>query len=157
MKAKISSAIRSAKSEVRRSITAYRSAMSALQAHEIIVAHLAGMVLHFLATAKCKSHEFWLSAYGDSEVVLTFYMSGLESFKDPAIVKACAFLDGAFEDCRTEDYAASHNRDISFRGGMGPLRVKLALYADSESASCKRIEVGRSLREEVQYKLVCED
>lgn len=157
MRAKISSAIRTAKTEVRRTITRQREALSALAKHQLAVTQVAGMVLHFLDPAKARTAEFWLSTWGGEEVTLTFYVSGLDSFKDPAVVKACAFLNGIFEDCETTDCASARNRDVTFRGGMGPLKVKLALYADSESASCKRIEVGREYREEVQYKMVCED
>lgn len=159
MRAKqIASAIKSAKTEVKRTMERQRAASAALMSTQYIVTHIASMVLHFLADVQSKTPaQFWLSAYGGDEVTLTFYVTGVQSFKDPAIIKTCSFLEGIFDESATDDHASARNRDIRFRKGLGALRVNLALYADEESASCRRIEIGRKTVEQVEYKLVCEE
>ena len=91
----------------------------------------------------------------DYQPALTFMIEKLDSFKDPALIRAIETLAGfTGAELKSEDYPSSMNRDFLF-DAQG-YKVRIAAYADRDSASCKRVEVARRTEEIIEYQLVCD-
>lgn len=135
-------------SETRRSIATLREQRKALRM-------MMDTVLFFLTQMNHSSLSVWVSAYGRKPVV-TFYVNGIDGFKDPHLAKAIEFLTVLCPDVETRDYAEAVNRDFHFKGES--FNASIAAYVKSDSDTCKRIEVSRKTvqRDEVEYKIVCD-
>jgi len=114
-----------------------------------------------LAIAKqlCSTeHEATTLSFDIDSVRPTVYLTliNLDSFKDDRLVSRLWYLsniDGARE-ARSTDYPASLNRD--YRYDMGDFQVLVSAYVRGDSATCRKVVVGRKTEVVNEYKIVCE-
>ena len=145
--------MRDARASLANSIKRTRKAQEELKAIEPTFLMIIGLMLFLFRDSK-KDPIVWVR--NDYQPALTFMVEKLDSFKDPALVRAIEVLAGfTGAEVKSEDYPQGLNRDFLF--DTGNYRVRLAAYVNSDSASCKRIEVARRTEEIIEYQMVCDD
>lgn len=96
---------------------------------------------------------------GTGDVSLGFSVTGLSSFKDPAILELIESLMGEGLEFNNHDYAAAINR--AFHGTMtteSGLQIKVAIraYVKDDSVSCRRIVKSSKFVEQYEFEIVCD-
>jgi hypothetical protein len=87
---------------------------------------------------------------------VTFYVAGLDSFKDQRLESMLWFLgslDGS-RDARTTDYAAALNRIYKF--DFDGFLVRVDATVKSDSPICRKVVVGSKTEVVNEYKIVCD-
>lgn len=145
--------MRDARATLARSAKRAVEAQKELRAVEPMFLMMISLIMFLFKDGK-KTPYVWVR--NDYQPTLTFMVEKLDSFKDPALIRAIETLAGfTGAELKSEDYPQSLNRDFLF-DGQG-YKVRLSAYADKDSASCKRVEIGRRTEEIVEYQLVCDD
>ena len=87
---------------------------------------------------------------------VTFYVSGLDSFKDERLVSMLWYfstLDGERE-AKSEDYAQALNRTYRFKFDGFTVRVDATVKTDSPT--CRKVVIGSKTEVVNEYKIVCD-
>ena len=87
---------------------------------------------------------------------VTFYVAGLDSFKDDRLVSMLWYLgtlDGERE-AKSEDYAQALNRTYRFQFDGFVIRVDATVKSDSPI--CRKVVVGSKTEVVNEYKIVCD-
>jgi len=87
---------------------------------------------------------------------ITFYVAGLDSFKDDRLVSMLWYLstlDGERE-AKSEDYAQILNRAYRFQFDGFNIRVDATVKSDSPL--CRKVVVGSKTEVVNEYKIVCD-
>lgn len=146
-------AMRDARAALARSAKRAHEAQKELKAIEPTFLMLINLIM-FMFKSGNKPPLVWVR--NDYQPTLTFMIEKLDSFKDPALIRAIETLAGfTGAELKSEDYPSSFNRDFLF-DAQG-YRVRLAAYVKNDSDSCKRVEIGRRTEEIIEYQLVCDD
>jgi hypothetical protein len=95
-------------------------------------------------------------AYSDN-FQIGVYLYGLESFKVPVLASLVEYLDGLCEDglTRTREWPESLNRDYHFTLPKGH-RVSLCVYVKDDSPTCRKVVIGKELKEVFKYEIQCD-
>lgn len=113
---------------------------------------LVNIVLFILKECGVRQHT-WVVA--GTKPYVTFMLEDLNSFKNPGLTKSLEVIGALMSaEPTSDDYAESRNRTFSYENEF--ISVRVSAYIDSQSGSCKRVEVGRSQQEVVQYRMVCD-
>lgn len=96
---------------------------------------------------------------GSTEVSFRFSVSGLPSFKDPALVDLIESLMGHGFEFTNHDCAAAINRD--FNGHMTTesglkIDVYICAYVKNDSDVCRRVVKSSKTVEQFEYEIVCD-
>ena len=95
-------------------------------------------------------------AYSDN-FQIGIYLYGLESFKVPVLATLVEYLDGLCNEgqVRTREWAESLNRDYHFTLPKGH-RVSLCVYVKDDSPTCRKVVIGKELKEVFKYEIQCD-
>lgn len=97
----------------------------------------------------------WFGTHGDLPK-LHVSVWGADSFKDPRVLDALAFLTGAFEASDTHDYASSLNREYRFISDR--FNVTLDVSVRSDSPTCRKVLVSEEVKTYTDpvYRIECD-
>ena len=138
----VNQAIRNAQSEAR---TAYDKVKS-LKANRMNLRQFMPIVSHLTRRE--------VDIYGGiSTTYIYITLFNLNGFRDERLTKT---LDAmlAFTDTIKESESAQWHQK-TYEARLGQVEIKVSAYVDEESETCKRVEIGRELVEQVKYKMVC--
>ena len=95
-------------------------------------------------------------AYSDN-FQIGIYLYGLESFKVPVLATLVEYLDGLCDEglVRTREWPESLNRDYHFTLPKGH-RVSLCVYVKDDSPTCRKVVIGKELKEVFKYEIQCD-
>lgn len=149
-------ALRDGMDSAKQAVIDARKRVNALREQRDTLRMMMDTVLFFLTQMNRSSLSVWVSDGYKAKPTVTFYMNGIDGFKDPNLARAIEFISILCPEAETRDYPEAINRDYSFKGES--FDVRIAAYVKNDSESCKRIEVSRKSvqRDEIQYKLVCD-
>ena len=81
-------------------------------------------------------------------------MHDLGSFKDDRLMRVLDHLAETMDDMKTEDWAASINRDYRFTSSTHSAVV--SAYVKSDSPTCRKVLVGTELQTVEKFEIVCD-
>jgi hypothetical protein len=81
-------------------------------------------------------------------------MRGLESFKDDKLMMVLGYLSETMDNMKTEDWAASVNRDYRFTSSTHS--VVISAYVRDDSPTCRKVLVGTELQTVEKFEIVCD-
>lgn len=95
----------------------------------------------------------WVSVtnYGTS---ININLSDLASFKDSRLVNMLEYFMQYTDSVRQRDWAEFLNKDFTIE--LGDVTVNIGAYVKSDSATCRKIQVGTRLEETPVYQLQCD-
>lgn len=95
----------------------------------------------------------WVSVtnYGTN---ININLSDLSSFKDSRLVNMLEYFMQYTDSVRQRDWAEFLNKDFTIE--LGDVTVNIGAYVKSDSATCRKIQVGTRLEERPVYQLQCD-
>lgn len=108
-----------------------------------------------LKAAGCGTYQW--TTQGDG---VSFYVSvnDISGFNDPALVETLELLSDLGFEFKSHDYPASLNRDF-YAQRVAPnglsIKVKLNVYARTDSPTCRRIVKSSRMVEAFEYEIEC--
>ena len=104
----------------------------------------------------------YIYVYGyDDEFTVALTLRQLDGFKCPALLAVLDYCDGLADagSIKTNDWAESLNREFRFKVkpefGLA-LTIAVNAYVRSDSATCRKIEVGTRMEEVKKYEIQCD-
>ena len=135
-------AIHSAQSEAR---AAYEKAKR-LKAQRMALRRFAPM------TAGLTTNEVDLyGGFGTMRLYITLF--DLEGFKDVRLTDVLSALYEMTDTVDEQEMAQFHEK--VYTADVDDVRVRIVAYVKEDSETCKRVEIGRELVEQVKYKMIC--
>lgn len=92
-----------------------------------------------------------VTSYGTS---ININLSDLSSFKDSRLVNMLEYFMQYTDSVRQRDWAEFLNKDFTIE--LGDVTVNIGAYVKSDSATCRKVQVGTRLEEKPVYQLQCD-
>lgn len=89
----------------------------------------------------------------NSLVQLYITLFDLDGFKDERLTKVLAAVYEMTPEIHESEIAQYHEKVYTAR--VGNINIRVAAHVKEDSETCKRVEVGRELVEQVKYKMIC--
>lgn len=135
-------AIHSAQSEAR---AAYEKAKR-LKAQRMALRRFAPL------TAGLTANEVDLyGGYNTVQLYITLF--DLDGFKDVRLTDVLGALYEMTDTVKEQEVAQFHEK--VYTADVGDVHIRIAAYVKEDSETCKRVEIGRELVEQVKYKMIC--
>ena len=148
-----------AKADINRSRSCLSKNAGELQAVRKQLTHIIKMVCPEPIGDGFTNTEYSLVCRVDATYCLpcvTFYVSGLDSFKDERLVSMLWYfstLDGERE-AKSEDYAQALNRTYRFKFDGFTVRVDATVKSDSPT--CRKVVISSELVKQDKYAIQCD-
>jgi hypothetical protein len=105
----------------------------------------------------------WYVSHGTSTMYVSAYLNGLEGMKDPKLAGVLEYVNlQEPEDITTDDTPEAMTRMFQFHwntdveGRNRKLIVSIQASVKTDSPTCRKVEIGKEMKEVVKYKLVCD-
>jgi hypothetical protein len=152
------SAFASALEDQANNIAHARKRIATLRSNKTRIEKILRPITFILSSAGLKDVNVYVNsdAYDDT-FQIGVYMYGLESFKVPVLATLVEYIDGLCEEGRTKtrEWPESLNRDYHFTLPKGH-RVSLCAYVKSDSPTCRKVVIGKELKEVFKYEIQCD-
>lgn len=91
------------------------------------------------------------SGYTSIQLYITLF--DLDGFKDARLTDVLGALYEMTDTVDEQEVAQFHEK--IYTADVDDVYIRIAAYVKEDSATCKRVEVGRELVEQVKYKMIC--
>ena len=91
------------------------------------------------------------SGYTSLQLYITLF--DLEGFKDARLTDVLGALYEMTDTVKEQEVAQFHEK--VYTADVDDVHIRIAAYVKEDSETCKRVEIGRELVEQVKYKMIC--